>query len=155
MRVLMKTQGIRILDKTNGTVSVNLPDILEEIHNGESVHWSILYLYAVGDLGENESIPVFEQKINKSLKGFPISWEKLNLIAKKIYQIYDIILIASSNKELLHRYEDDQVMYETCDIVIEMVDCSFWEVFSKDEQLIQRLEKKFQHTKLLKADFEK
>ena len=40
-------------------------------------------------------------------------------------------------------------MYETCDFVIEMVDSSYWEVFSKNEQLIDRLAAKFKDVQFL------
>ena len=67
----------------------------------------------------------------------------------------DITLIGCKNETLLHRYDEDQDMYETCDIVIEMFDSNFWEVFSKDESLIDRLAKKFKEIKFLEPDFEK
>ena len=53
----------------------------------------------------------------------------------------------------MRRYNNDQEMYETCDIVIEMVDCGYWEIFSKDEQLINRLAAKFKETQFLESDF--
>ena len=61
----------------------------------------------------------------------------------------DIIVIGSKDKDSLHRYDNDQEMYESCDIVIEMVDSNFWEVFSKDPSLIARLKAKFKETELL------
>jgi hypothetical protein len=56
---------------------------------------------------------------------------------------------------MILRYETDQIMYESCDIVIEMFDSCFWEVFSKDEDIINRLASKFKETKFLKPDFKK
>lgn len=55
----------------------------------------------------------------------------------------------------MRRYESDQEMYETCDIVIEMVDSGYCEVFSKDKDLINRLAAKFKDIKFLESDFEK
>ena len=45
-------------------------------------------------------------------------------------------------------------MYENCDIVIEKLDSSFWEVFSKNTDLIKRLSSKFKHVKFLESDFQ-
>lgn len=59
----MKTKGIRILDKKNNIVSVELLDILSEISEGNSFCWSILYLYATGHLSEHKSMPAFEEEI--------------------------------------------------------------------------------------------
>jgi hypothetical protein len=44
-------------------------------------------------------------------------------------------------------------MFETCDVVIQMVDRSSWEFFSKDSQFSNRLKNKFKDTQLLETDF--
>ena len=151
----MKTKGIRILDHKNNLVCVELPDILKEIPNGNLLHWSILYIDAEGNLGEGISLPAFQQQIRQSKNGIFIQWEALNLLSKKFYQIKDLILIGCENENLLRRYKEDQEMYETCDIVIVMFDSSFWEVFSKDEEFINRLTVKFKDIKFLESDFQK
>lgn len=46
-------------------------------------------------------------------------------------------------------------MYETCDIVIEMIDGGFWEIFSKDIAWIDRLAKKYKKIEFLTPDFQK
>lgn len=149
----MKAKGIRILDKKNNTVSVELPDILQEIHNGNLLSWSILYLEATGHLGEGQSITDFEKLIKYSKKGLFITWDNLNALSHKFYDLMHIIIIGSKDDALLRRYEKDQEMYETCDVVIEMFDSSYWEIFSKNEDLINRLAAKFKDIKLLESDF--
>jgi len=153
MEVSMKTRGIRISDGIDDILSPTLPDILKEIYNGDSFYWSILFLHASGDLGEGKSIPEFEEQIYNSEKGLFINWEELNILSGKFFQIIDIIIIGCQNESLLHRYENEHEMYETCDIVIELHDSCFWEVFSKDEQLINRLASKFNEIKFLESDF--
>jgi hypothetical protein len=148
----MISKGIRITDKDDSVVTVELLDILQEIHQGSVFYWSILLLDSSGDLGEGHSIPEFEKEIYDSKNGYFISWKELNELAKKFYQIYDITLIACSNKDLLKRYANDLEMYEKCDIVIEMVDCGYWEVFSKDENLIKRLSLKFKKIEFREPD---
>ena len=64
-------------------------------------------------------------------------------------------MIGCNNNKLLHHYETDKEMYETCDIVIEMIDSGYWEVFSKDKTLIDKLAKKFKDTQFLEPDFQK
>lgn len=151
----MKTKGIRILDKLNGVICVALSDILREIQNGHLLHWSILSLEASGHLGEGRSIPDFEEQIDESKNGLPIKWDDINTLATKFYQIINIIVIGCKDENLLHRYEDAQEMYETCDVVIEMFDSSYWEVFAKDEDLINKLAKKFRGITFLESDFQK
>lgn len=143
------TYGIRILDKENRVVIVNLPDILCEIQNGNQFHWSILYLYTTGNLGEGKSIPEFEDQILESDRGFFLSWKDLNTLAEKFEQIYDIVILGSMNEDVIKRYNTDEEMYEACDIVIVMFDSSFWEVFAKDKGLIERWAKKFKDVEWL------
>lgn len=146
----MELKGIRIEDLTeNGIVSVKLPDILKEIPNGNSFFWSILYLYVLGPLKDGLSIDILEKQINGSEKGLFITWNDLNILSNKFHQIIDITIIGCKDKNLLRRYETDQEIYEMCDIVIEMIDSSYWEVFSKDIALINRLAIKFNDVKFL------
>jgi hypothetical protein len=151
----MVAMGIRILDEIGGVISVNLPDILQEIGHGNSFYWSILYLYSMGHLGEGQSIPVFEEKILNSEKGLLISWEDLNSLSKKFYQIFDITLIGCRDIDLIKRYQNDEEMYNACDIAIEMIDSGCWEVFSKDRHLIYKLVNKFKEIEFLEPNFEK
>lgn len=151
----MKTKGIRILDKKNNVVSVELLDILQEIRGGSSFHWSILYIYTTGDLGPGKSIPDLEKEIIESKNGMKLSWDDLIDLSNKLWEIIDITIIASKNSSMIKRYEDDQAMYEKCDIVIEMIDSGYWEIFSNDMKLIDRMQEKFKETEHLDTDFEK
>ncbi|NGX46643.1 MAG: hypothetical protein K1000chlam3_00003 [Chlamydiae bacterium] len=149
------SKGIRILDKKNRIVSVELQDILKEINYGGQLEWSILYLQTTGNLGEGRSMPVFEQQIIDAEKGLFITWKELNDLSQKFWDLMDIIIIGCKDRSSLRRYEKDQEMYETCDITIEMVDSGYWEVFAENEELINKFAKKFKEVEFLEADFEK
>lgn len=148
----MKTKGIRILDKVDRIVRVKLPHILEEIPNGDCYNWSILYFEAISDYKNGKKLPIDESEVNPTKNGLYNSWDRLNEIASQFYQIYDLILIGCKDLTALKRYDNDQEMFEACDVVIVMFDSSFWEIFSKDELLIQRLASKFHDIKLLESD---
>lgn len=150
----MLIKGIRILDTTNHVVNVELNDILIEIPNGNLYHWSILSLEGIGS-PDKKPIPTFQKEILNSSNGFFISWDKLNVLASKFSQIIDMVLIGSKDKHNLKRYATDQEMYEVCDIVVDMFDSSFWEIFSKDEAFINRLALKFKKTEFIMSDFQK
>jgi len=145
----MTTKAIRILDKINNIVNVELFDFLKEISYVQYINWAILYLDAIGHLSEDTSIIMFMEQINKSENGLLISGNDLILLSNKPLEIIDIIIIGCENANLLHRYETKQEMYQTVDIVIQMIDSSFWEVFSKDEKLIDRYIEKFENVVLL------
>lgn len=149
----MKSQGIRIEDSKNGLGCIDLIEILKEIKNKNILYWSILFMDAMGNLGDEKSIPEFENQIRESEKGIFLSWNELYDMATKLEQIIDITIIGCNDIESIRRYDVEQEMYESCDIVIEMIDSGCWEVFSKDESLINRLVAKFKDTKLLRTDF--
>ena len=102
---------------------------------------------------EGKYLVELQKKTNQSENGFLLAFESLLEISKKNFQEIDVTIIACKAKESLHRYKEDQEMYETCDIVIEMIDGGFWEVFSKNVKWIGQLAKKFQDVEFLTSDF--
>ncbi len=53
----------------------------------------------------------------------------------RIPEVFDVLVIGCFDKNSLCRYENDQVMHALCDVVIAMVDSSYWEVFSKKDRV--------------------
>lgn len=148
------SNGIRIIA---GEVdqNISLQDILREISNGENLNWSILFMDASIHLDNGYAKHVFDDDVNKSEKGLIISWKNLGLLAEKIFNDLEMLIIGCKDMQHLHRYENDQAMYEACDVVIEMIDTGFWEIFSNESQIINRLEKKYGTYELLEPDFQK
>lgn len=149
----MNVKGLKIFDNDDGFVYVKLQDIFEEIPNGNQLYWSILFLDAVGNLGEGKSIVKLGDQVRESEVGYRLSWKELNELASKFDQVIDIQIIGCADKQHLVRYSDDQDKYENCNVYIEMVDTSFWLVFSKDESLIDRLSAKFKEVECLESNF--
>jgi len=149
------TRGIRILDKNNKVVSVRLSDILEEIHEGNKYFWSILEIEGIGYFDKGRSYLELVKKIEESERGLFISWNDLSIMSRKFHQIIWATIIGCKNKNSLHYYENDQEMYENCDIVIEMIDSSYWEVFSENKKIIDKLASKFKEVEFLEPNFEK
>jgi hypothetical protein len=151
----MKTKGIRISDKIENFVCIEIKDILVEIQDGRLYYWSILFFYGSGQLKNGKSIVTFAEDIRKDERGFPLTWDELKELIKCFYDVWDITIIGCKDPLLIRKYDTDQEMYETCDIVIEMIDSGYWEVFSKDINLIDKLARKFKNIKFLESDFEK
>ena len=148
----MKTKGIRISDLKEDKC-IAFSEILSYIKNGQQFYWSILWLDVTPLKDKGEYIIQLEKKINKSEKGLLESFDFLKKLSSKFFQEIEMIVIASKKRENLHRYKEDRAMYETCDIVIEMIDGGFWEVFSKNKTLIDKLAKKFNDITFLTSDF--
>jgi hypothetical protein len=148
----MKAKGIRIKNRINGYWT-SLKDILAEIQDGELFYWSILFFYGDGTLKDGRPIMDFEEEVRKSEKGMPVKWNELNELTASFSDVWDITILGCKDEKLILRYKNDQEMYESCDIVIELIDSSYWEIFSKDINLINRLAAKFEETILLDSDF--
>ena len=140
----MKTQEIRIMDGKGNVLSPTLSDILNEFDNGVSFYWIILFLDGTPNPGQGRFIMEYGRKINDSENGIPISWEDLIALSDKFYQMFETTILGSKDTKLLRRYENEKEMYTTCDIVIDLIDCTFWEVYSKDLNFLIRLQNKFQ-----------
>ena len=82
---------------------VTLPIILEQISDiGNNFHWSILALYAAGDLGEDKPIPEFEKYVFNTPEGYTLEWDELVQMANIFYYVIDLTLAASSNENTLY-----------------------------------------------------
>jgi hypothetical protein len=148
----MKTNGIRISDG-EGYVTVELIDILQQVKNGDQFYWSILFIDAVSYLKDSSDMFAFQEEVNELERGFFINWKDLNAFSKKCGQVIDIMILGTKDKNLILRYEDEQDAYEACDIVIQMIDSSYWQVFSKDEDLICRLGSKFKKIEYINSNY--
>ena len=149
----MTSSGIRISDSKDNAC-IPLEDLLPII-NESNLNWALLWIKVFPKREQGESVMELEPKVNGSPNGFICSWEFLLDLAKKFHQEIDLLIIGSKSVQNLHRYKDDKEMYETCDVVIEMIDGGFWEIFSSDPNLIAKLKSRFRETEPLDVDFQK
>lgn len=147
----MKNRGIRISDTKDGKC-IPFLEILENIKDGNELNWAALWLDVTPQKNEGHYIIDLEKKINESENGLFFSFEDLKKLSVKFFQEIELTVIGSRLRENLHRYKEDRNMYEMCDVVIEMIDGGFWEVFSSNRNLISQLNKQFQNTEMLISD---
>lgn len=144
----MSSKGIKISDGKE-ILEVKLNDILDQLPNGAQYYWSILFLDGMPYPNLAQSIVKYEDSIHKSKDGILIEWSDLLQLQNKYSQIYEATILGSANKSNLHHYDDENTMQDSCDFVINLIDCSFWEVYSKDQKLIDRLKNKFKEVKFI------
>jgi hypothetical protein len=149
----MTAKGLRISDIKNRKC-IPLSELLINIPHPDQFKWSLLWFCVTPMENEGRFISELTEKINSSEQGLDFSFTALLALSKKIFQEIEVLVIGCKMKENLHRYTVDQEMYETCDIVMEMIDGGFWEVFSKNEILINRLAKKYKEVEILASDFQ-
>lgn len=150
----MKTCGIRISDNKSDVLSIMIRDILQEIENGNALNWCVLFLDGTPNEGEGIFINQYKNKVNKSEDGLQLTWEEIFVVTEKFAQIFEITILGCKARKNLHRYQNDKEMYQSCDIVIELIDCAFWQIFSKSSGLIKKLKEKFKEVEFLEPNFQ-
>ncbi len=146
----MKTYGIRIFEDKNQFLSIKLSDILKEISERESFFWVILFLDGTPVQNQRKNLIEYMNQINKSSEGASIKWKELFLLSDQFDQMFETIILGCKNINLLHRYKNEKQMYKSCDIVIELIDCAFWEIYTRDKNIIQKIKVRFSKTELIK-----
>lgn len=116
-------------------LSVSLLDILKQIDKTKEFIWKVLWLEATGKLKEGNIVD-FEKKVNSSDNGYSIDFSELLDFAKSIDQVLEIVLIGSTKIDHLKRYQTDQEMKNTCELCIELIDSSYWEISTNDDEFV-------------------
>jgi hypothetical protein len=149
----MNTKGIRISDTRNGKC-ISLSELMMNISDPDQFHWALLWCNIIPVENEGRLVSELREEINHSPQGKEYIFTSLLELFKKVFQEIEVLIIGCKAKENLHRYKEDQEMYETCDIVIEMIDGGYWEVFSKNSALIDQLAQKYKEIEFLSSDFQ-
>lgn len=137
----------RIFDAGSGAAVPSLSDILSGLE-GDSLKWSLLSLWATGDLGEGKSVPDLENTIAEAPRGLLLSFSELKKLSTRFDQVIDTLIIGCSSSENIIRYDDDQEMFSACDVVIEMDDSTSWIIHSHDRNLIEQITSKFKNSEI-------
>lgn len=140
--------ALKVKGSSPKILSVSLKEVLDCVSNSENIQWSILWLTAVGNL-EPESVIAIEERANQSANGLEVSWPFLLEFAEKVSQIIEIILLGNTSPEQLHRYENDNEMYSSCDYILELIDSSYWLLHSKNAEFIMTAKKKLQGSEII------
>lgn len=141
----MKTRGLRVFDEGNDKILIPLHDILKLVDQ-HAYHWGILFVDGMPKKPYVEEISHVQNILEKSDQGIPISEENLMELSSKFFQIYEIVLIGSKNHLDLKKDYSEIILFQQHDIVIVMIDCAFWEIYSHDKSLLEKYEKKFLKT---------
>jgi hypothetical protein len=132
----------------DGVLSFDLKDILRCL--GPSIHnysWLITELDCTGEDTER----ICESVEKSSNKGLAISADDLLQVSQRILQTIDATIIGMRKKEpnsLNNGFTDlEHFPHDDTELIIRAIDSSFFEVITKDEEHVQRLEKCFKNTR--------
>lgn len=131
---------IKINGDDEDVLSVRLEDILNCFQKRRSeVFWGILWVYLTIKEGIDCNVLEFEEGINKSEQGKLFTLDKILSLSGKIDQAIEFLLIGDGKVENIKKYKSDELMRENCEYIIELVDSSFWLVYTKDDDFIQNI----------------
>lgn len=118
-------------------LSVTLRDILEVLKSGiqQPFYWKLLLIEATSNKGFLGSILEYEKKIELAKDGTSYEIEDLMNLSDQLDQIYNLTLIGDPELTNLRRYKEEDLMYESCFITIELIDSSYWEIYCNSESI--------------------
>ena len=117
------------IENTNSNVlEVSLGNILE-CCSLDKYYWSLLWIEGSGR-SSSVSMPTFEKAVNKSETGMAIDIDRLRHLDSEIDDLQSILVIGDLEKSKLRRYSNDEIMYDSCSITIQLIDSTCWEISS-------------------------
>lgn len=134
----MMSNAIKIYGEGKDVLSVELKDVLDCVTDGEEYKWSILWLEAIGNTGRKTMLDL-ETQVKSSKEGFKIDWKSLTDLANQLDQVIEILLIGDKNDNKLKRYSSNEEMYSNCYCTIELIDSSYWIIYSKSNAVLSRM----------------
>lgn len=122
--------------------SLSLTAILELI-GLNNLCWSILHIWAISNQDSGLDIFTLEEK-TKDETGYQLAWDELIEISKNLNQVNECTIVAvNPSKQLPERSLSLEELRDRCDIVIEGVDSTTWEISVQNEELSRKLAKMF------------
>lgn len=116
---------MRMKGKMSNSISkVTFSELLSKIPYN-NFDWYIFEIEAVGVAPMGMSMPEFEEFVLKSSYGYNISWSELLSLSEAIYDINNLILVATTNPV---DFESLEKSPSTLKIKLEIFDSSYWEL---------------------------
>lgn len=118
-------------------LNVSLITLLNLI-SGVELNWSILHIWATSKVTSSLNILDLEKKVEND-KGYILSLSQLKELSDQFEQIIDCTIIGCFNDENLPNKDASiEQLRKSCDLVIEMVDSTEWNISGRNEDLMQR-----------------
>ncbi len=133
----MKT--IKINGNSSCVLSIDLKDVLSCIDHGKKTIWGLMWLHVTANLNDGQSIVDLENEVNKSDNGMSIAWDELLTLSEQITQSIDLLIIGDKEISNIIRYADDEQMHNKCDYTIELIDSSYWIIYTNNDVFVQNL----------------
>jgi hypothetical protein len=138
----MGLHTIRIVGSRSDFLSVGLNDILFSIKNRSDYKWAIAWIDGIGL--EGTFFEKFSKEINDAVTVLPVTLEELIIIASKIDQLFDVMIIADRSIDNLRKFNNFEEASTTCALVLELIDSSYWLITSKNKEFLIEMAEGFE-----------
>lgn len=146
--------GIRLYGHDDFVLDVDLPLILAEVSQGEKYHWGVNSFEGMPKKEVDEqTLEKFKLLSESEDQTVRMTWKELNDFAASMHQIYDGYFFASQDEALVSTLQEGESLYSSYDILINMIDSSFCDVFTVDVNLIKRLAKKVEIFQIMSTEY--
>jgi len=116
-------------------LDIRLNQILELIPNISEFKWSVFEFEGIG-----ENAYVFENEVNKSNEIYYIDLIHLQKFDAIFFQIINLVLFG--DKQFNNFNNSYQCASKNCEVRIELVDSSFWEISIKNKSIERNIKNK-------------
>jgi hypothetical protein len=133
--------GIEIHGTDTAFLDVTLNDVLPCLHAPADMQWRLWLLEAWSSKEwhlEGLSCEAYENAVNETLGGRPITREQIQQLADTPTQLINMVLLGSTDFATVspEAFEQRANLYTACDYVIDFFDSSYVIVYSQDEAFI-------------------
>lgn len=149
--------GIEIHGADEKFLDVTLKNVLPCLHAPADIQWRLWVLEAWSAeewTMEGLSFEAYENAVNDTPGGRPITREQMQQLADAPAQLVDMVLLGSLDFDHvplpLVDFDQKTALYEACDYVIEIFDSSYVIVYSVDESFIACLRSSLSGVKTIK-----
>jgi len=115
-------------------VMVTLRSILEKIPMNNLL-WRVLHFEGVGKAPDGLTMSGFEQAARASPDGYHLTWDELLNFANEIEQVWDCLIVGTSNNTPIQRDIIGTGVFLNCDYIIEANDSTDWQLGTRNSIL--------------------
>jgi hypothetical protein len=138
----------------------DLLEILDQVGpHAPEFTWTFLDLEAYGMMPQAESDRI-EQEIYDAPDGLILEWDDLASFIRRFNSYFWAVLVGCVERSDIPQVDKDDLdvtpkpleLYRKPEVVIERIDCTYWHVYSKDDEVLNRIRDHFEDVRPSNAE---
>jgi hypothetical protein len=144
-------EAIEIHDRTaSGLLAVELRDLLPYFESqAQRLQLYLLEFDVVLKDSSSRHLADLQARIAHSQAGLRMGWSELSELANEIFDVQNIALAGCAAVDAPIRTSKFHSLCNSCSLVVECFDSSFWRVCSEDAKIVQGIRERFSDVRRL------